>query len=250
MTRTRGFTLIELLVVIAIITILASIVAPRVANWIERAKMGKAVSEVRNADLALTKMLADAERKNFGHFFASPLLFAQTMNSAADMYKLYTDMFYELLRRGKDADLSFLRLGADPMDPKVRRKLGSSYMDLGFDPWGIPYQFYAGPTPAAVPGSPAKQPMGWRCRRGEGYVYDAAAKGVADGEMRGNPPADGLAGYPASRDVPVYIYSFGGDGQCQQYRHFVLTSSPEHSTGDGGDDINNWDSGSGWAEFY
>ena len=52
---------------------------------------------------------------------------------------------------------------------------------------------------------------------------------------RGNPRADGRAGFPAPRDLPVYIWSYGEN----------LTND---ATGNGGDDINNWDNNSGWTD--
>jgi len=258
----RGFTLIELLVVIAIITILASIVAPRVAQYIEKGKMAKAVSEIRNADLALTKMLADVERKHFGHVLAYPEgLLSQIKYAQA--VKMYTAAFYELLRKGKDADLTNLPLD-DNVPPLqtvnlglksgMERKLGTTYMDINLDPWGVAYQFYAGPIKDPV--SP------FRSYRGAGYGYGDTEKGDLDSQLRGNPPADYGPGFPCPKDLGVYIFSDGGNAVVNQYGHPgppltnlevgdspLATEDVDLGIG-GGDDINNWDTQSGWSGSY
>jgi len=248
MLTKRGFTLIELLVVIAIITILASIVAPRVSNWIERGKMARAISEIRNADLALVKMLSDAEWKHFGQFFNNfnPAAFGipPAVNYAAAI-QVYTTVFYELLRRGKGAEI--LDLGFD-LKPEIRSRLGTSYMDIGTDPWGKKYQFYAGPFSRAATWYPFRS-----CRSDERgtYVYDAQMRQEESDKMRGQPPADGLAGFPCAGNFPVYIYSWGGDAENNQNLYYVPPGEPDANAAiDGHDDINNWDSESGWSSFY
>jgi len=248
MLTKRGFTLIELLVVIAIITILASIVAPRVSNWIERGKMAKGVSEVRNADLALVKMLADVERKHFGQCFNGfdPKVFntATGVNYAAAV-QVYTVVFYELLRRGKGAEI--LDLGFD-LKPEIRSKLGTSYMDIGKDPWGNKYQFYAGPFARAATWYPFRS-----CRSADegNYVYNNRFE---EGALRGQPPLEQptfLAGFPCPGSFPVYIYSWGGDGENNQNLNGAPPGAPDlNVTIDGHDDINNWDTESGWGSFY
>ena len=69
MLRKRGFTLIELLVVIAIISILAAIVVPNVMKYLRKARATKAFSEIKNVELAMTKLLSDADRKSFMQLF-------------------------------------------------------------------------------------------------------------------------------------------------------------------------------------
>ena len=142
MMRKQGFTLVELLVVIAIISILASIVVPQVTDWISRGRMAAAVSEIRNADLALSKMLIDAERKNFGHFFNTQtgMNLGEACHFLGDAQKLYEIVFYELLRQGKNADFDLDGDGNPELvlHASVRKKLGTSYLDLGVDPWGRP----------------------------------------------------------------------------------------------------------------
>ncbi|PIS08180.1 hypothetical protein COT76_02690, partial [Candidatus Berkelbacteria bacterium CG10_big_fil_rev_8_21_14_0_10_33_10] len=55
----KAFTLIELLVVIAIIGILASVVVVNVGSAREKAKVGKAVSDMKEIDTAVNMFLND-----------------------------------------------------------------------------------------------------------------------------------------------------------------------------------------------
>ncbi len=254
MMRNKGFTLIELLVVVAIISILAGIVVPRVQNWIARARMARAVSEVRNADLALQKMLIDAERKHFGHFFVggSGALVQATKDAVAanraaeDVYRI---VFYELLRRGKAADFSpYGGLEPEPwglrLQESVRKKLGTSYMDLGKDPWGEnAYKFWAGPANVQHARNMGEIACLYRSYRGANYYYTLAAKADLDNQVRGNPSPDDLPGFPAPIDQSVYIWSVGADLTDNQYKP---GGDPE--MGNGGDDISNWDNEAGWSQ--
>ena len=118
-------------------------------------------------------------------------------------------------------------------------------MELPRDPWDAQYQFYAGPHPRLR--DPSVLPMPWRSYRlalsgdeEDTYVYDGAARTEADRIARGNPKPDGQPGFPAPIDLSVYIYSMGSDGMSNQLLY----------GGDGGDDINSWDTANGWAGFY
>ena len=55
----KGFSLIELLVVIAIIAILAALLVPAVSNAVERGRMAKCTSNVRQMAVALTMYVDD-----------------------------------------------------------------------------------------------------------------------------------------------------------------------------------------------
>lgn len=266
--KKQGFTLVELLVVIAIITILAATVVPRVQNWISRGRMARAASEIKGAELALTKMLADADKRHFGQFFEPSLAITMTsaITNAQGTYSLYTQIFYELLRRGRDVEFGDLPLGLS-LKPEVKRKLGTTYMDLGKDPWGNNYQFYAGPCPhipstqwllaSDIPQADYWKIVPWRSFRGrqpgvEFNDFNWTLEVRNSEEFKnsfGKPTADSQPGYPAPWDLPVYMYSYGENGVCDQNWH-PDTQAAEEGSHDGGDDINNWDSQSGWSPFY
>ena len=285
MKHKKGFTLVELLVVIAIITILAGIVAPKVQNWIARSKMARAVAEIRNMDLALTKMLSDSGKSNFAHFFKdihdeNRNVIGYGMAAIANIYRnyellkfgvaqnFYAPIFYELLRRGKDAEVD--------LDGEVRKKLSSSYMDIGQDPWGEQYHFYVQPMSTFSNAGRAAW-MYARAYRAPDldngisvpYKYDRDHREREQDRRRGNPVADDLYGYPAATDLPVYIWSIGADATWNQYPldqfqgnwladHIRVPTiqdlqnlSPDEALNyAGGDDINNWDNEAGWSSFY
>jgi len=242
MKRNMGFTLVELLVVIAIITILASIIVPNVANWIGRARLAKAVSEINSADLALTKMLSDAEKSTFGHFFTN-VSFSSWQQAEA----FYTEAFYILLRKGRDLEpYEISRLG---LLEEVRKKLGTSYMDLGKDPWGELYHFFSGPMPRA-------QRALFRIYEADTSVPGGPALETVNPASFPHPDEDRVLGWAAPDKLPVYIYSKGADLASAQAMYLGNGINayggdlPDIVNMGGGDDINNWDNGQSWAEFY
>ena len=272
-TRKRGFTLVELLVVIAIIGILAGIVVPNVTRYIRKGRVGRAVSEIRGADTALVGMLADAGRSKFRDFLATPddtlalpnfrtgrqflqFVIGEVNGGTDRAYRMaqdfYSNIFYDLLRNGKNASQSYIwdpeqRYGrtevAFPLyNRDVLAKLGNSYQDLGTDPWGNRYEFWMGPNRSVV--------IELRSYRipieGENYRYTEFARREAQANVPGQPRVDGAFGFPAPRELPVYMYSRGANQiyDAIKIMHDLYGGEPEFLGG--GDDPNNWDNQAGW----
>ncbi len=282
MSRKSGFTLIELLVVIGIISILAAVVVPRVTDWISRGRMTRAVSEVQNAELAMTQMLNDADRQNFRALFAEfppadeiqNWLGGQAMNHFDAAVQMYTNVFYVLLRQGRNGAEDLQNSYGVRLHEDVRSRLAATYMDIGQDPWGNLYRFWPGPwnrqmeqtygpnglqvfnhDPINNSGRVAVPFRGFRPgledqNTGEfwPYIYDQQRKMEADQRIPGNPRADGRPGFPAPDNLPIYIYSPGADGVSNQ--NYRPEDAMDMERVGGGDDVNNWDNEQGWSGFY
>lgn len=258
MRRDDGFTLVELLVVIAIIAILAGIVIPNVPKYINKARGTRAFAEVKGIDLALTKMLTDANRNDFrSGFFASWPAPGADILAARDVY---TQAFYVLLRKGKGAESdSYFQSQGITLNPEVRRNLGDSYMDLGKDPWGNLYNFWAGPWSQQV------QSM-WDGLNGEipfriysvdltvpGGPSQNEAIGVDITDRESASGTEFPVGFPASRKQTVYVWSNGANRVSNQWGLGTCGLHYDDFDSDflgGGDDINNWDNAQSWQGFY
>ncbi|MFP4500033.1 MAG: type II secretion system protein [Candidatus Hydrogenedentota bacterium] len=297
MNRKQGFTLIELLVVMAIIAILASIVVPNIVGWIGRARMTRAISEIEGIELALSKMLTDAGRNSLHEFFDPESVHVEIgapsgmvvgdasrqggVDAAPDQFRaamdIYTRGLYALLREGRNAlntdDGAFLRR-------EVVKGLGTSYIDVGFDPWGNLYQIYPAPWPRTMGPNIFRT---FAKAQGDTNLPGQRREDVRDQlTARWDLPGFGFikdeyqedrVGFPASRNpAAAFIYSYGQNMVSGQaiYDNRPIIGQTDYSLDDmypkdapeyyhqnqepdfffGGDDINNWDSENSWSRFY
>lgn len=296
MKRKEGFTLIELLVVMAIIAILAAIVVPNVVGWIGRARMTRAQAEIESIQTALAKLLTDASRNSLNDLINPDKFRAEVetlvrnpgspapappgpfdlengkpvMTSAhfRAIQWLYTNTFYALLRSGRDArkaidpDYSSVSY-ADFLRDEAIKQLGTTYLDIGFDPWGQNlYQIFPAPWKRGSTDYP--NPMIFRTylrpTPDDRGLPGAVANEATDGLEWPNED-EGSVGYPAPRSPNIaFIYSYGANlisGQLV-YRNqsregserLLYDDSQDEEFFGGGDDVNNWDATASWGRFY
>ncbi len=272
MNRVRGFTLVELLVVMAIIAILASIVVPNVARYIERGRVTKATSEVKSIELALTTMLADAQRGDLNHLLNASLFqndLAQIPSAVerfAEARRVYNQVFTSLLRFGRGVYTEGINPGVyltnltQYLNRDVILKLGTSYLDIQNDPWGSGYQIFPGPWSGAKNENPIifrkfTAETGETRQRSDAFILN---KSAIEGYLDFPDEFPDNVSYPADRDKTAFVWSYGANLTNSQmvYQTWVASdpatwfTSMEAENIGGGDDINNWDSGQNWAYFY
>jgi hypothetical protein len=222
-------TLLPYLVVVVLVVLVTVWIKYTLYPRIQQIRMTRAVSEIKGANLAFTKLLTDANANYISKLLTDPSILQRP--TFEETIAAHTEMARDLLMHGKDA--------LAPIAPQLRKKLATSYMDLGKDRWGNDYQFYFGPLKGTV------NARFFRSYRGHDYVYDMKTYENEEKKIPGNPKPETDTppgkGYPCPSDLPVYIFSLGANGKPDQLPW----------DGNGGDDVNNWDAQSGWSEeFY
>lgn len=223
MNRRRFLAVLSVVVLVTVFVAAGSTVRHRTRH----AKMQKALAEIRGAEQAISYVLLGRAEGPRQLFTDAASLDRPTFE---DSVKLHTSICYELLKKGGNAQVGLKSSMLENLP---------AYYNLPKDPWGHDYQFYFGP----IRNCPVnKRPF--RCYRGRSYVYDMAAYTAEMVRMPNcpkpetdSPPAKG---FPCPDDLPIYIYSLGANGKPDQLP----------LGGDGGDDVNNWDTDAGWSCFY
>lgn len=281
MKKDKGFTLVELLVVMAIISILSAILVPNVVGYIARSRATRALGDIKGIELALTKMITDANVQNLNYLFNPDAVRNQLgIDSSGFMngnqfqaaVKLYTNTLYALLREGRRA----LDGRTDPelgiqysaiLNPDVVMRLGVGYLeDLAVDPWGNLYNIYPGPW------NPRNGPIPFR-------IHQLTPKAQTLPGTAGGSRKDSLTfstvdpetmqtievGFPADKGKLAYIWSNGANmvsGQAIYDHNYGLplpggsyqgpNNYPDQAEDyrGGGDDVNNWDPEQTWFRFY
>lgn len=276
MLRKLGFTLVELLVVMAIISILAAIAVPNITAYIARARMTRAQTEIGGIETSLIKMLADSGRNSLNQLFNAQGvadILATSGDSMFEAQQIYTSTLYALLREGRialsDSDPETLMPYSSVLDVSAVSKLGTSYMDVKFDPWGKMYQIFPGPwninngpvifrtyqrdqSEDSLPGSQKRDTDVQLA----GRLFTAPVENLDTGETLD-------VGYAAARDQVAFIYSSGQNMVTGQMIYIpfwwnvpnlnvkaLYDANQEEQYFGGGDDVNNWDKGASWERFY
>ena len=256
--RFRGSEwLIRLLKAAAIGMLLIIMFFPRGHVDFPRTPATDALSEIKNAETALTGMMADSQC-DLGCLFnpdgvtalRADLMQREGLNAFEASVRIYSTVFAALLEHGKNAQTALEeRDGIDHIfDPEALGRLGSSYMELGEDPWRQPYQYFLGP---------------WRTDWGPAVfrIYQNSVEGVSPDSLTITLAEGAQVEFPAPTTLPVYIWSLGASGVSDQ-AHFDPTGeyaapARSHYRGDaaerdlgGGDDISNWDLEQSWHVLY
>lgn len=289
MKRQKGFTLVELLVVMAIISILAAIAVPNAIKYIAKGRATRARADISTIEGALVKMLSDSGRGKLEQLFDSNAVNAAlgvtpgTMLSAEgykNAVQLYSNCLYALIREGRGATVVTTPVfdGGPQVQTVLNKnavaKLGTTYVDLGFDPWGNLYNIYPGPWPSnnnklgnAIPFRkyfPESKTSGnGQTLPGRGDSDDAFTLEAIDPDTNESLKI----GYPAARDRIAFVWSAGEnlvsgqgiygadipvdpDPQSNAQNHYDVAANQDLTLCGGGDDINNWDKGESWSRFY
>jgi hypothetical protein len=186
--------------IVVLLLVFCGIAVSNMLVFLEGAQRTRTYTEMQGAELAIIAMMVDADRNSLSDFMPD-----SSGMTLSERMALHTQVCYELLSNGRDADYDGR--------PDFVELLGSSYMELGADPWGNEYLFLAWPPEK---GDAEESP--------ELISYALNIRGCIRGpvETQIAPP-----------DKQVYILSMGKNGRLDQDR--------EDSSD--GDDLGNWGRG-------
>lgn len=247
-------------------SMLVAIFLPPPGRYIYRGKATRALSEINNIELAITKILSDVGDTSLRDFFddavfgeaVARLGRERAMAPFEASVKIYTDCTYVLLRNGRHAlDPATFNDYPGVFKSAVVKKLGNTYYpELAFDPWGNLYQLFPGPWPEDM--GPVVFRNYFPPTTGDmEKVADALLMSGFDLEA-GEPITFGV---PAPSNQEAYIWSFGANlvsGQpTYDPTHVYAPPAQQYYEGGqepelcgGGDDINNWDRDQTFMRFY
>lgn len=218
-----------------------------------------------------------------------------TFNTHVDCYKstaidnvikTYTEIFYLLLRQGKDAkgktgtdvlavfpESGTVNINGVPvvltfeLRPEIKQKLAASYLDLQRDPWDNMYHFFVGPWPKGnystltTTGNTAADVATWkkwpyfRCFRGlvsgteEPKIYSTVADTAGDPGLKTEADTQ-VPGNPPQDYLPGVPSPRDLPVYIFSYGENMQSDQGPLPAKGGYDDINNWDNQAGWQGLY
>lgn len=257
----------DLGILLLVIVVLGVLLKPH-GHYIRRGRDTQAISEIRNIELSITKMLSDAGTTTLREFFddaafgdaIARLGREQGLDAFDASVEIYSYEAYVLLRKGRDA-LDVPNDYGAVLRPEVVQRLGTRYFsELAFDPWGKLYRVFPGPWPEAMGPVVFRQYLPVAGSALTGNTMD-----LPDNlKISGIDPETGEDlefGWPAPGDEMVYIWSYGanllsGQPHYDPTHEYAPPAQQYYDPGQelelcgGGDDINNWDRDQTFMRFY